>query len=60
LSLKGYGIFINEDLNQDQAKLMKEVQKVNEVIKEGKWAIIRNPKVIIRNKDQKEEPKSHY
>jgi hypothetical protein len=43
LSLKGSGIFINEDLiHEDQAKLRKEVQKVKEDRKEGKWAIIRN------------------
>jgi hypothetical protein len=42
-SLKGSGIFINEDLiPEDQAKLRKEVQKVKEARKEGKWAIIRN------------------
>jgi hypothetical protein len=43
LSLKGSRIFINEDLiPEDQAELMKEVQKVKEARKEGKWAIIRN------------------
>jgi hypothetical protein len=43
LRLKWYGIFINEDLIlEDQAKLRKEVQNVNEAKKEGKWAIIRN------------------
>jgi hypothetical protein len=42
-SIKGSGIFINEDLiPEDQAKLRKEVQKVKEARKEGKWAIIRN------------------
>jgi hypothetical protein len=42
-SLKGSGIFINEDLiPKDQAELRKEVQKVKEARKEGKWAIIRN------------------
>ena len=36
-SLKGSGIFINEDLiPEDQAELRKEVQKVKEVRKEGK------------------------
>ena len=45
LSLKGTGIFINEDLIlEDQAELRKEVQKVKEARKEGKWAIIRNKK----------------
>jgi hypothetical protein len=43
LSLKGSGIFINEDLiPKDQAELRKEFQKVKEDRKEGKWAIIRN------------------
>ena len=42
-SLKGSRIFINEDLiPEDQAELRKEVQKVKEARKEGKWAIIRN------------------
>jgi hypothetical protein len=37
LSLKGSGIFINEDLIlEDQGKLRKEVQKVKEDRKEGK------------------------
>jgi hypothetical protein len=55
LSLKGSGIFINEDLiPEDQAKLRKEVQKVKEARKEGKWAIIRNQKAIIRDRDQKD------
>ena len=37
LSLKGTGIFINEDLiREDQAELRKEVQKVKEARKEGK------------------------
>jgi hypothetical protein len=36
-SLKGFGIFINEDLIlEDQAKLRKEVQKVKGARKEGK------------------------
>jgi hypothetical protein len=43
LSLKGLGIFINEDfIPEDQAELRKKVQKVKEVRKEGKWTIIRN------------------
>jgi hypothetical protein len=42
-SLKGSRIFINEDLiPEDQVELRKEVQKVKEARKEGKWAIIRN------------------
>jgi hypothetical protein len=58
LSLKGSGIFINEDLiPEDQAKLRKEVQKVKEARKEGKWAIIRNQKAIIRDRDQKDNNK---
>jgi hypothetical protein len=58
LSLKGSGIFINEDLiPEDQAKLRKEVQKVKEARKEGKWAIIRNQKAIIRDRDQKDNDK---
>jgi hypothetical protein len=36
-SLKGLGIFINEDpILEDYAELRKEVQKVKEVRKEGK------------------------
>jgi hypothetical protein len=58
LSLKGSGIFINEDLiPEDQAKLRKEVQKVKEARKEGKWEIIRNQKAIIRDRDQKDNNK---
>ena len=42
-SLKGSGIFINEDLiPKDQDELRKEVQKVKQDRKEGKWEIIRN------------------
>jgi len=53
-SLKGTGIFINEDLIlEDQEELRKEVQKVKEARKEGKWAIIRNRKVVIRDRNQK-------
>ena len=53
--LKGTGIFINEDLiPEDQAELRKEVQKVKEARKEGKWAIIRNRKAFIRDKNQKD------
>jgi len=47
-NLKGSGIFINEDLiPEDQAELRKEVQKVKEARKEGKWALIRNKEAII-------------
>jgi hypothetical protein len=54
-SLKGTGIFINEDLiPEDQAELRKEVQKVKEARKEGKWAIIRNRKAFIRDRNQKD------
>jgi hypothetical protein len=57
-SLKGSRIFINEDLIlEDQAELRKEVQKVKEVRKEGKWAIIRNRKAIVRDRDQKDNNK---
>lgn len=61
LCLKRSGIFINEDLvPKDQVKLRKEVQKVNEYIKEGKWAIIRNRKYIIRDRDQTDNNKYEY
>ena len=51
-------IFINEDLiPEDQAELRKEVQKVKEARKEGKWAIIRNRKVVIRDRNQKDSNK---
>jgi hypothetical protein len=57
-SLKGSGIFINEDLiPEHQDELRKEVQKVKEAKKEGKWAIIRNRKAIVRDKDQKDNNK---
>ena len=57
-SLKGSGIFINEDLiPEDQSELRKEVQKVKEVRKEGKWEIIRNQKAIVRDRDQKDNNK---
>ena len=58
LSLKGSGIFINEDLiPEDQAELRKEVQKVKEARKEGKWAIIRNQKANARDRDQNDNNK---
>jgi hypothetical protein len=51
--LKGLGIFINEDLiPEDQFELRKEVQKVKESRKEGKWEIIQNGKVIMRDRDK--------
>jgi hypothetical protein len=57
-SLKGSAIFINEDLiPEDEAGLRKEVQKVKEARKEGKWAIIRNRKAIVRDRDQKDNNK---
>ena len=57
-SLKGMGIFINEDLiPEDQVELRKEVQKVKETRKEGKWAIIRNIKAVIRDRNQKDSNK---
>jgi hypothetical protein len=41
--LKGLGIFINENLIlEDQVELRKEVHKVKESKKEGKWVVIRN------------------
>jgi len=52
--LKGSKIFINEYLIlEDQAKLRKEVHKVKEVRKEGKWVLIRNCKVVIWDRNQK-------
>ena len=57
-SLKGPEVFINEDLiPKDQTKLRKEVQKVKEARKEGKWEIIRNQKDIIRDRVQKDNNK---
>jgi hypothetical protein len=58
MSLKGSGIFINEDLiPEDQAELRKEVQKVKEAMKEGKWTIIRNRKAIVRDRYHKDDNK---
>ena len=52
-SLKGSGIFINEDLiREDEDELRKEVQKVKEARKEGKWALIKK-KVVIRDRNEK-------
>ena len=57
-SLKRTRIFINEDLiPEDQAELRKEVQKVKEARKEGKWAIIRNRKVVFQDRNQKDSNK---
>ena len=51
-SLKELWIFINKYLIIEvQDELKKEVQKVKETKKEGKWAIIRDGKTIIRDKD---------
>jgi hypothetical protein len=61
LSLKGSGIFINEDLiPEDQAELKKEDQKVKESRKEGKWAIIRKRKAIVRDRDEKDNNKYEF
>jgi hypothetical protein len=58
MSLIGSGIFINEDIIlEDQDELRKEVQKVKEARKEGKWAIIKNQKAIVRDRDQKDNNK---
>ena len=60
-SLKGTGIFINEYLIlQDQAELRKEVQKIKESRNEGKWEIIRNRKVVIRDRNQKDGNKYQF
>ena len=57
-SLKGLGIFINEDLiPEDQSKLRKEVQKVKEARKKGKRAIIRYRKAVIRDRNKKDSNK---
>jgi len=37
--------------------LRKEVQKVKEARKEGEWAIIRNRKTVIRDRNQKDNNK---
>ena len=47
-SLKGTRIFIKEDLiPKEEAQLRKEVQRVKDERKVGKWEIIRNKKVFI-------------
>jgi hypothetical protein len=57
-SLEGSRIFINEDLIlEDQAKLRKEVPKVKESRKDGKWEIIRNQKYIIIDRYQNDNNK---
>jgi hypothetical protein len=57
-SLKGLGIFINVDfILNDQDELRKEVKKVKEARKKGKWTIIRNQKAIVRDRDQKDNNK---
>jgi hypothetical protein len=60
-SLKGLRIFINEDLiPEDKDELRKEVQKAKEARKEGKWAIIRNRKAIVRDRDQNDNNKYEF
>ena len=55
MSLKYSKIYINEDLiREEQVELRKEVQKVKETRKEGKWALIRNRKAIIQDRNQKD------
>jgi hypothetical protein len=44
-------------IHKDQTKLRKEVQKVKEARKEGKWIIIKNQKAIVRDRDQKDNNK---
>jgi hypothetical protein len=44
-------------ITKEQAELRKEVQKVKEASKEGKWTIIRNRKAIVRDRDQKDNNK---
>ncbi len=56
--LKATRIFINEDLiPKDQARLRNEVEKIKEARMEGKWAIIRNRKDIIWDRNQKDSNK---
>jgi hypothetical protein len=58
LILKGSRIFIIEDIiPEDQDELRKEVQKVKEARKEGKWEIIKKQKVIFRDIDKKDNNK---
>jgi len=59
-SIKELGIFINQDLFFEQeVELRKEVQKVKSR-KEKKWEIIRNQRVIIRDRDQKDNNKLEF
>jgi hypothetical protein len=52
------GIFINEDLiPEDQTESRKEIQNVKEARKEGKLAIFRNRKYIVKDRDQKDNNK---
>jgi len=47
-------VFINEDIILEYyVELIKEDQKVNEARKEGKCALIRNRKDVIRDTNQK-------
>jgi len=57
-SLNRLGIFINGYIIlEDQVELRKEVLKVKEARNEGKWAIIRNRKSIIRFRFQNKSEK---
>ena len=51
---------LNKDIPEDQVELRKEVQKVKESRKEGKWELIRNMKAIIRDKNQKDSNKYQF
>ena len=47
-------LIVKDDLiPEDQREQRKEVQKVKEARKEGKWEIIRIRKVFIRDRNQK-------
>ena len=51
-------IFIKENLIlEDQVELRKEVEKVKEARGEGKWTIMSNRKVIITDRDKKDNNK---
>ena len=57
-SIKVSRIFIHEDLIlEDQVELRKEAQEVKEARKEGERALIRNKKVVIRDRNQKDSNK---
>ena len=48
-SLYGIVILFQEDPTpKDQVELRKEVEKVREARKEGKWAIIRDIKILLQ------------